>query len=88
MASGLSENFYQLSNNKGHPAIWLLLDEHCIRMLADGRFNLDRRNAGEKEFNFMPFVKLFNPCGAATWLLSKKRAPNRTIRLSARSIDR
>jgi len=60
-ASGLSENFYQLFINKGRPAIWLLLDEHCTRMLANGRFNLDRRNAGEKEFNLMPFVKLFKP---------------------------
>jgi hypothetical protein len=49
----------------------LLLDEHRERLLANGRFNFDRRNAGEKEFNFMPVVKLFNPCGAATWLLSE-----------------
>jgi hypothetical protein len=53
-ASGSSEHFYQLSNNKGHPAIWLLLDEHRTRMLANGRFNLDRRNAGKKSSTSCP----------------------------------
>ncbi|WP_375414986.1 DUF2958 domain-containing protein [uncultured Bradyrhizobium sp.] len=49
----------------------LIPDDLRTRLRTNGQFNETRRNNGEKEIDFMPLVKLFDPCGAATWLLSE-----------------
>jgi hypothetical protein len=49
----------------------LLTDTLRTTLRNNGFFNRDRRNNSEKEIDFMPVVKLFNPCGAATWLLTE-----------------
>ena len=41
------------------------------RLLANGRATRERQEAGENEPDHKPVVKLFNPCGAATWLLTE-----------------
>lgn len=41
------------------------------RLLANGKETRSRQIAGEPEPDFEPVVKLFNPCGAATWLLTE-----------------
>jgi hypothetical protein len=45
----------------------LILDSQRAEMLANWR----RGDAGEGEYDPRPVVKLFNPCGAATWLLTE-----------------
>lgn len=42
----------------------LLTDEHRVTMLAN-----DPRYATDPSFDPVPVVKIFNPMGAATWLL-------------------
>ena len=44
----------------------LLLDEHRTQMLANGE-----RTARGEDIDPYPFVKLFAPDGAATWLLTE-----------------
>ena len=41
------------------------------RLLANGRATAAAQEAGEDEPDHRPVVKLFNPCGAATWLLTE-----------------
>lgn len=41
------------------------------RLLANGQATRERQEAGEDEPDHKPVVKLFNPCGAATWLLTE-----------------
>ena len=49
----------------------LIPDDLRLKLLHNGRFNANLRANGEQEVDFPPLVKLFNPCGAATWLLSE-----------------
>ena len=41
------------------------------RLLANGQATRSRQEAGQDEPDHTPVVKLFNPCGAATWLLTE-----------------
>jgi hypothetical protein len=50
----------------------ILLDSQRQALLANGKVNLAIRLYGDgNTVDFHPVVKLFNPCGAATWLLSE-----------------
>jgi hypothetical protein len=49
----------------------LLLEEHRTRMLANGRANAILSEGDLNTCDFPPVVKLFNPCGGATWLLTE-----------------
>lgn len=53
----------------------LLTKEQRARMLANGKANAERladpENVHGEAQDFWPVVKLFNPCGAATWLLTE-----------------
>jgi len=44
----------------------LIPDDICVRLLANG--------AVECETDHVPVVKLFNPCGAAVWLITEMMA--------------
>ena len=48
----------------------LLTQAQRDRLLANGRQQAPLRGASA-EIDFEPVVKLFNPCGSATWLLSE-----------------
>jgi len=53
----------------------LLTEELRADLLANGKANAERltdpENEDGKTHDFWPVVKLFNPCGAATWLLTE-----------------
>ncbi|WP_420419630.1 DUF2958 domain-containing protein [Pacificispira sp.] len=53
----------------------LLTDELRAKLLANGKANAEKladpENEDGKTHDFWPVVKLFNPCGAATWLLTE-----------------
>jgi glycine/D-amino acid oxidase-like deaminating enzyme len=49
----------------------MLLDFQRAALLANGAVNLAHRLDDGNTEDFKPVVKLFNPCGAATWLLSE-----------------
>ncbi|MFE0018385.1 DUF2958 domain-containing protein [Mesorhizobium sp. NPDC059054] len=49
----------------------LITDELRARLLANG--------AAETETNYVPVVKLFNPVGAATWILTELEADGDTL---------
>jgi hypothetical protein len=49
----------------------MLLDSQRELMLKNGAVNLAHRLEDGNTEDFQPVVKLFNPCGAATWLLSE-----------------
>lgn len=49
----------------------MILDSQKRRLLNNGAVNLAHRLEDGKTEDFRPVVKLFNPCGAATWLLSE-----------------
>ena len=49
----------------------MLLDSQREQLLANGAANLLRRLDDGNTEDFRPVVKLFNPCGASTWLLSE-----------------
>jgi len=49
----------------------LIPDDLIAKLRANGAFNEHLRNQGGHEMDFMPVVKLFNPSGAATWLLTE-----------------
>lgn len=49
----------------------MLLNCQRVAMLANGAANLAHRNDDGMTEDFQPVVKLFNPMGAATWLLSE-----------------
>ncbi|MEE4209963.1 MAG: DUF2958 domain-containing protein [Parvularcula sp.] len=48
----------------------LLTQAHRQIMIENGR-EQDTVRGTEEEIDFAPVVKLFNPCGAATWLLTE-----------------
>lgn len=48
----------------------LLTQAQRNRLLANGRQQAPLRGTSD-EIDFEPVVKLFNPCGAATWLLTE-----------------
>jgi len=49
----------------------MILDSQRKKLLANGAVNLVHRLEDGKTEDFSPIVKLFNPVGAATWLLSE-----------------
>ncbi|RVC60517.1 DUF2958 domain-containing protein, partial [Mesorhizobium sp. M2A.F.Ca.ET.046.02.1.1] len=49
----------------------LITDDLCARLLANG--------ASDTETDHVPVVKLFDPTGAATWLLSELDADGDTL---------
>lgn len=49
----------------------MILDAQRETLLQNGAANLLRRLDDGNTEDFRPVVKLFNPCGAATWLLSE-----------------
>jgi len=53
----------------------LLTNELRAMLLANGKANAEKladpENDDGKTHDFQPVVKLFNPCGAATWLLTE-----------------
>jgi Protein of unknown function (DUF2958) len=49
----------------------MILDCQREQLLANGRINLAHRLEDGNTEDFRPVVKLFNPCGAATWLISE-----------------
>ena len=49
----------------------LIPDDIRARLLANG--------AAERETDHVPVVKLFNPCGAATWLITEMMADGDTL---------
>jgi hypothetical protein len=49
----------------------MILDSQRVKLLANGAVNLARRLDDGNTEDFHPVVKLFNPVGAATWLLSE-----------------
>jgi DUF2958 family protein len=48
----------------------LLTQAQFAQLLANGRRQAEVKGAPD-EIDFRPVVKLFNPCGAATWLLTE-----------------
>jgi hypothetical protein len=49
----------------------MILDSQRVKLLANGAINLAHRLDDGKTEDMKPVVKLFNPMGAATWLLSE-----------------
>lgn len=49
----------------------LIPDDIRARLLANG--------AAERETDHVPVVKLFNPCGAATWIITEMMADGDTL---------
>jgi hypothetical protein len=49
----------------------MILDSQRATLLKNGAANLAHRLDDGNTEDFRPVVKLFNPCGAATWLLSE-----------------
>lgn len=49
----------------------MILKEQREKLLRNGRINLAHRMKDGNTEDFEPVVKLFNPMGAATWLLSE-----------------
>jgi len=49
----------------------LITAEIRAKLLANGKANRLRRDAGQDETDFRPVVKLFTPDGACTWLLTE-----------------
>lgn len=49
----------------------MILESQRVLLLANGAANLLHRLDDGKTEDFKPVVKLFNPCGAATWFLSE-----------------
>jgi hypothetical protein len=53
----------------------LLTDDIRAKLIANGRKNAERLADPDNEdgatHDFRPVVKLFNPCGAGTWLLTE-----------------
>jgi hypothetical protein len=50
-----------------------LTDVLKVQLIKNGIAQKAARDAsdGEKDIDFKPVVKFFNPCGAATWLISE-----------------
>ncbi|WP_169546478.1 DUF2958 domain-containing protein [Sneathiella aquimaris] len=49
----------------------LLGKRQRVRMLVNGQRNAQRMENEGDTYDFWPVVKLFNPCGAGTWLLTE-----------------
>lgn len=49
----------------------LITDHQRAALAENGRVNAERTIAGQNPIDFKPVVKLFNPNGAATWLLTE-----------------
>lgn len=49
----------------------LLTQDLRKRLLLNGELMAEAQRSGKGEPDFIPVVKLFNPCGAATWLLTE-----------------
>jgi hypothetical protein len=49
----------------------MILPEQREKLLENGRVNMAHRMEDGRTVDFFPVVKLFNPCGAATWWLSE-----------------
>ncbi|CCQ74243.1 Conserved protein of unknown function [Magnetospira sp. QH-2] len=52
----------------------LITKQQLEKLLANGQKNADRLNNPESDgptHDFWPVVKLFNPCGGGTWLLTE-----------------
>lgn len=49
----------------------LLTKTQFDTLLANGKATAEAQRNGHDEPDHFPVVKLFNPCGAATWLLSE-----------------
>jgi hypothetical protein len=49
----------------------MILESQRKKLLSNGRVNLAHRLEDGNTEDFPPVVKLFNPCGAATWLISE-----------------
>ena len=56
----------------------LLLQKHIDQLIANGRAQ-DPVRGTEQEIDFEPVVKLFNPAGAGTWLLTELDPENPDI---------
>ena len=57
----------------------LLTQSQFDRMLANGKATAVAMENGTDQPDHFPVVKLFNPCGAATWLLSEIDPENHDI---------
>lgn len=49
----------------------LLTKTQFDKLLANGKATAEAQRNGKDEPDHFPVVKLFNPCGAGTWLLSE-----------------
>lgn len=49
----------------------LITDQQRAALAENGRINAERSFTGRNPIDFKPVVKLFNPNGAATWLLTE-----------------
>ena len=49
----------------------LITAQQRATLAENGRVNAERTIAGQNPIDFKPVVKLFNPNGAATWLLTE-----------------
>lgn len=56
----------------------LLTKDVLAQLLANGR-RQDPVRGTDQEIDFIPVVKLFNPCGIGTWLLTEVEAEDPTI---------
>lgn len=63
------------NTNKGDDIMKLLTADIRAKLIANGRKNTERLADPDNEdgatHDFRPVVKLFNPCGAGTWLLTE-----------------
>ncbi len=63
------------TNKRETDIMKLLTDDIRTRLIANGRKNAERladpANEDGETHDFWPVVKLFNPCGAGTWLLTE-----------------
>jgi len=57
----------------------LLTKTQTEKLLENGIQNAERTAQGIEEIDFSPVVKFFNPCGAATWLITELDPENPDI---------
>lgn len=57
----------------------LLTQDLCARLIANAAAHHEAMQHGLREPDPAPVVKFFNPCGAATWLLSELDADGDTL---------
>lgn len=58
-------------SNKKEKAMELLTKDQTARLLANGKASAAAIQRDGNTPDHFPVVKLFNPCGAATWLISE-----------------